>query len=327
MLRRRNGWAARVAAAVGLIGLLGAAGAGAAGASTCTVPGYGESINPLWSPDMAPRSPTRVRGRVTSRSRCEPITASTATGRPRRVVGERGEGDAARRLPRPSGRSRNRPLNGYDESLLWPMIELLGQQRGVHRGRDRRRQRPGGARAPGRDEALRARDPIWGKTRITAADQTKFFYNIDHFIVTRHRAYGMHLLASITPSQRWGIGEVAPRGWNLYFKGGWGYGTGLLDHQVVLLKRGCTRVSLAVLTMYDGSHPYGKDTLQGIFERLLHEFPTAGAAAPARGRSAAIRTGERRLVYIGAPGFEPGTSATQRRRATRLRHAPTGRRV
>ncbi len=25
---------------------------------------------------------------------------------------------------------------------------------------------------------------------------------------------------------------------------------------------------------------------------------------------------------IGAPGFEPGTSATQRRRATRLRHAP-----
>ena len=27
---------------------------------------------------------------------------------------------------------------------------------------------------------------------------------------------------------------------------------------------------------------------------------------------------------IGAPGFEPGTSATQRRRATRLRHAPTG---
>ena len=25
---------------------------------------------------------------------------------------------------------------------------------------------------------------------------------------------------------------------------------------------------------------------------------------------------------IGVPGFEPGTSATQRRRATRLRHTP-----
>ena len=28
------------------------------------------------------------------------------------------------------------------------------------------------------------------------------------------------------------------------------------------------------------------------------------------------------IGMIGAPGFEPGTSATQRRRATRLRHAP-----
>ena len=47
----------------------------------------------------------------------------------------------------------------------------------------------------------------------------------------RHRAYAMRLLASITPSQRWGIGEVAPKGWKLYFKGGWGYGTGLMDHE------------------------------------------------------------------------------------------------
>jgi hypothetical protein len=30
---------------------------------------------------------------------------------------------------------------------------------------------------------------------------------------------------------------------------------------------------------------------------------------------------------IGAPGFEPGTSATQRRRATRLRYAPRKPRV
>jgi hypothetical protein len=25
--------------------------------------------------------------------------------------------------------------------------------------------------------------------------------------------------------------------------------------------------------MRDGSHAYGKDTLKGIFERLLHRFP------------------------------------------------------
>ncbi len=115
--------------------------------------------------------------------------------------------------------------------------------------------------------------PIWGETHITAADQTRFFYRIDSYITPRHRRYGMHLLASITPSQRWGIGEVTPRGWTPYFKGDWGSGTGLLDHQVVLLKRGCARTAIAVLTMFDGSHAYGKETLEGIFQRLLRRFP------------------------------------------------------
>jgi hypothetical protein len=83
----------------------------------------------------------------------------------------------------------------------------------------------------------------------------------------------MHLLASVIPSERWGIGKLPQRGWTEYFKGGWGYGTGLLDHQVVLLKRHCARVAIAVLTMYDGSHAYGKQTLRGIFARLLKHFP------------------------------------------------------
>jgi hypothetical protein len=120
----------------------------------------------------------------------------------------------------------------------------------------------------------------WGTTRITARDQSLFFLHIDRYVPARHRAFAMRLLASITPSQRWGIGEVAPHGWRLYFKGGWGYGTGLLDHQVVLLTRGCARVSVAVLSMYDGSHAYGKATLRGIFARLLRRFPTGQPLYP-----------------------------------------------
>jgi hypothetical protein len=119
-----------------------------------------------------------------------------------------------------------------------------------------------------------ATNPIWGETSITARDQTRFFLHIDGLVAPRHRSYAMRLLRSISRQDRWGIGEVAPRGWKLYFKGGWGYGTGLLDHQVALLERGCARVSLAVLTMYDGSHAYGKATLKGIFMRLLRGFPT-----------------------------------------------------
>jgi hypothetical protein len=42
----------------------------------------------------------------------------------------------------------------------------------------------------------------------------------------------------------------------------------------VLLVHGCARVSIAVLSMNDGSHDYGKQTLRGIFARLLAGLPT-----------------------------------------------------
>jgi hypothetical protein len=119
-----------------------------------------------------------------------------------------------------------------------------------------------------------ATNPVWGETQITPRDQTRFFLGIDGFVAARHRSYAMRLLRSVIPPQRWGIGELPQTGWRLYFKGGWGYGTGLEDHQVALLVRGCARVSIAVLTMYDGSHLYGKQTLKGIFARLLRGFPT-----------------------------------------------------
>ena len=167
-----------------------------------------------------------------------------------------------------------RPLNSRDTGLLTPMITMsdnnAANQVDVIVGN-------------GRLSALAARvgmrsfvpvSPIWGESRITARDQTKFFLNLDSYVVPLHRAYAMHLLNSITPSQRWGIGEVAPRGWKLYFKGGWGSGTGLIDHQVALFTRGCARFSIAVLTMNDGSHDYGKATLRQMFHILLRGLPT-----------------------------------------------------
>ena len=43
---------------------------------------------------------------------------------------------------------------------------------------------------------------------------------------------------------------------------------------MALLTRGCARVSIAVLTMYDGSHTYGKQSLAALFRRLLAGLPT-----------------------------------------------------
>ena len=240
----------------------------------CVVPGAGEPLDEIWRPNMAAalgyarhragditfavRTPGRFYG-----YRADHIEWSASVVKAMLMVVYLDRSSVARR-----------PLNGYDRSLLIPMItrsdnnaasavdSIVGNT---------------GLQALAGRVGMTHFQPVmqpWGETRITARDQTKFFLHIDDFIVRRHRSFATRLLASITPTQRWGIGQVAPHGWQLFFKGGWGSGTGLLDHQVALLTRGCARVSLAVLTMYDGSHAYGKQTLRGIFLRLLRRLPT-----------------------------------------------------
>jgi Beta-lactamase enzyme family len=111
--------------------------------------------------------------------------------------------------------------------------------------------------------------PIWGLSQITARDQTRLFLKIEDFIPERHRATAMTLLRTIVPEQRWGIARARPSNWTLYFKGGWGSGTGAVDHQVAQLRRGKLRVAVAIMTTGNPSHEYGKATLEGVAKRLL----------------------------------------------------------
>ena len=111
--------------------------------------------------------------------------------------------------------------------------------------------------------------PIWGLSHITARDQTRLFLAIEDFIPERHRATAMTLLRTIVPEQRWGIARARPSNWTLYFKGGWGSGTGAVDHQVAQLRRGELRVAVAIMTTGNPSHAYGKATLEGVARRLL----------------------------------------------------------
>lgn len=172
---------------------------------------------------------------------------------------------------------RNRPLRASDRALLTPMIRrsdndaasdvlhIVGSANVyalAHRARMRRFTLVTGT---------------WGFSRITAADQTRYFLHIDALIAPRHRAYAMGLLNTITPVQRWGIARVRPRRWRLYFKGGWGDGTGWVDHQVALLTRDNNRVSVAILTLHEQKHDYGRDTLRGIAVRLLRGLDSAEA--------------------------------------------------
>jgi hypothetical protein len=172
---------------------------------------------------------------------------------------------------------RNRRLRRADRALLAPMIRRSDNATAT---RIRNLVGDKGLRRVARRAGMRRFKPVampWGNSRINAEDQTKFFLRIEALLPKRHRAYAMKLLQTVVPSQRWGIGRVRLPGWRKYFKGGWGSGTGAVDHQVVLLRRGDQRVSVAVMTVNQGSHAYGKETLRGVFKRLLRGLPREGA--------------------------------------------------
>jgi Beta-lactamase enzyme family len=263
-------------AAIGLVTLPHAAGGVARShlpMRPCLVPGVNTPLDRVWRPDM--RAAIRYAHGRTGDIAFGVRTAQRFYGyRPNHVEWSASVLKPMLMAAYLDRRSvARRALNRSDRSLLYPMItrsdntaatEVLGIVG------------DGALYALARRVGMTqfAVATIWGESHIRARDQTKFFLHIGRYIAPRHRRYAMRLLASITPSQRWGIGEVSPEGWKLYFKGGWGSGTGLIDHQVALLVRGCARVSVAVLTMHDGSHAYGKQTLREIFERLLRGLPT-----------------------------------------------------
>jgi hypothetical protein len=169
-------------------------------------------------------------------------------------------------------RVRDRHLLPWERHLLKPMIrrsdndaattidEILGRgpiERLAHRAGMRQFQW----------------NDAWGLSRTSAGDQARFFHHYRRFIPKRHEYYAMKLLGSIVRSQRWGIAEVRPRGWHLYFKGGWGFGTGLVDHQSALLERRGRRIGLSIITENQPNHAYGMQSEQGVAGRLLKGLP------------------------------------------------------
>jgi hypothetical protein len=111
----------------------------------------------------------------------------------------------------------------------------------------------------------------WGDAQLSAADQARYFFEMDSLIPARFRHLADHLLSHITGYESWGIPAVArPRGWTVYFKGGWrGTERGQLVHQIARLRKPHGRVAIAVMTDGDPSMEYGIETIQGVASRLL----------------------------------------------------------
>ena len=114
---------------------------------------------------------------------------------------------------------------------------------------------------------------IWGMCESSPRSQAGFMRRLPDLLPARHRAFALRQLRWISPPQRWGIGRERPPGWKLYFKGGWGSGSGAVDHQIALLRRGRARIGVAIQTRYNPSHEYAKATLRGVAARLLRGLP------------------------------------------------------
>ncbi len=170
---------------------------------------------------------------------------------------------------------RDRPLTGYERKrLLGPMIRRSSNQAATEVNEALGSKRIETVIAEARLRDFSYDRAHWGLSRTSSDDQARFFREFAELTPTRHRSYALNLLAAIKPTQRWGIAEVVPQGWRIYFKGGWGVHDSdgaLIDHQAALLvsnQNGCT-VSLAVMSDGNRLRRTGKQTERGIAKRLF----------------------------------------------------------
>jgi hypothetical protein len=163
-------------------------------------------------------------------------------------------------------RAAGRPVTDRERALLRPMITRSDNDAAsaiyVQIGN-------GGLNAVARAAGMRKFTPssVWGNSQITAADQVRFFIQIDKLVPADHRRFARKLLSSIVKPQRWGVAPVAhSKGLKTFFKGGW---RDCCLHQVALLERGRSRIALAVLTQGAPSMAYSHETIARIAKRVL----------------------------------------------------------
>ena len=111
----------------------------------------------------------------------------------------------------------------------------------------------------------------WGAALITAADQARFFFEMDSLIPREFVGYANFLLSTIAGYESWGIPAIArPLGYTVYFKAGWRPSPDIfLVHQIARLAGHHHTFAMAVMTDGDPDMSYGIDTVQGVTAALL----------------------------------------------------------
>ncbi|MDQ6819340.1 MAG: hypothetical protein M3076_03200 [Actinomycetota bacterium] len=112
---------------------------------------------------------------------------------------------------------------------------------------------------------------LWGSALLSAADQARFFFEMDSLIPHEFVGYARLLLSTIDPTQSWGIPVIArPLGYKVFFKdGSEPTGLGQLVHQIGRLEGHHRTFAIAVMTDGDPTMQYGIGTIQGVTHALL----------------------------------------------------------
>jgi beta-lactamase family protein len=166
--------------------------------------------------------------------------------------------------------AHHQPLDSNSRSYLYPMIHVSDNSAATEIWR-----RVGDGRLYSLAHAAHMTDfsivGIWANAQISAADQARFFWEINDLLPDQFRSYARSLLAHIVDYESWGIPHVARPHWRVLFKGGWrSTGRGQLVHQVARLEHGKSETfAMAVMTDGDPSMGYGITTIEGVTARLV----------------------------------------------------------
>ena len=134
------------------------------------------------------------------------------------------------------------------------------------------------------DAGMKSFEPAyWSGMQLTAADQARFFLELERLVPSQHRHYALELLSSIASAHSWGVPQAAGERWKAYFKGGWrpeddGW---LVSQAACLESRSGQLVSIAILSRGNPSYEYGQETIEGVARRVLGEW-SGGARSKTR---------------------------------------------
>jgi hypothetical protein len=111
----------------------------------------------------------------------------------------------------------------------------------------------------------------WGAALLSAADQARFFFEMDSLIPKEFVGYARNLLSTISAADTWGIPTVArPRGYQVFFKAGWRPSPDIfLVHQAARLEGHGRTFSMAVMTDGDNGMGDGISKIEGTTRALL----------------------------------------------------------